>query len=262
MLDTTLMNSLADYWFDEGNGVSFYFSEAHPQNLAHGTGVITAKELVRNIGRKDSSPELRNIIERLEQKANDLRTASAAGLAIFAGPSDFWEEIELPYSVQPQASIGNSFILAPLLPGLISVQETVELEGPLVKEGRKEHLLEIIEDAAGRAARNAREAVGPREVIRALEQGEAQTIVIGPHMPVAASVCTACNHIDMGRPSTCSLCSRPGHRFNDLSEILVRRAGRGAFTIQMTETEEVIPETQGFIAKLRFSADRSTTQVA
>lgn len=378
MLDTTLLNSLGSYWSEEGNAVSFYFAEPRTENRAHSTGMITAKELARNIGRTNPSPKLRGIIERLEQRADELRLSQPAGLAIFAAPPNDWTEVELPFSLQPQSFVGNSFLLAPLLPaladkpkyfillidrsvtrlllvdgeeaieqarevdeerqkvretgtsrkisderskdddsyhhlrrigerllgllerrmadgiyvgcrkelwpeikaampdgvirevvgqfpcdpGLISVREILKLVGPEIKNRGQQKLQETIADAMGGAARNARGAIGPLQVIRALEQGETQTIVVTPHSPVSACVCIACDHIDTGRPATCSLCGNPVHRFNDLTEILVRRSGRGTFKLQSAPSEGIVPEAQGFLAKLRFRADRSTAQVA
>lgn len=378
MLDTTLLNSLGSYWSEEGNATSFYFTEPRPENRAHSAGMITAKEMARNIGRMNPSPKLRSLIERLEQRTDELRISQPAGLAIFAAPPDFWTEVQLPFSVQAQSSAGNSFLLTPLLPaladkpkyfvllvdravtrlllmnggeaieqakevdeerqkvretgasrkisderskdddsyhhlrrvgerllgllerrtadgiyvgcrkelwpeikaampdgvtrevlgqfscdpGLISLREVIELVGPKMKELGRQRLKETIEDAIGGAARNARGAVGPLQVIRALEQGEIQTIVVAPHSPVPASLCIACDHIDAGQPSICSLCGSPVHGFTDLTEILLRRAGRGSFEIQIAPPERAIPEAQGFLAKLRFRADRSTAQVA
>jgi Bacterial archaeo-eukaryotic release factor family 10 len=378
MLDTTLLNSLGSYWSEEGNAVSFYFSEARPQNRAHSAGMITAKELARNIGRTNPSPELRKIIDRLIQRGEELRSSQHAGLAIFAAPHDYWREIDLPFFVQPQSSAGSFFVLSPLLPalaerpkyfillvdravtrlllvdgeeaveqakevdeerqkiresgtsrkvsderskeddayqhlrhagehllglldrrmaegvyvgcrkelwseikaampdgviraiagqfscdpGLISVKEVIDLVAPEIKKRDQERLQGMIGEMLGGAARNAKGAVGPLQVIQALEQGEIQTIVVTPHTPVSACICTACDHIDTGRPATCSLCGNPVHRFNDLAEILVRRAGRGAFSLQIAPPEEAIAQAQGFLAKLRFRADRSTAQVA
>jgi hypothetical protein len=150
----------------------------------------------------------------------------------------------------------------PCDPGLVPIQKVNELVGPAVKKRGQELLRETIEEALGGAARKGRGVIGPQKVIRALEQGETQTIVIAPHPPVSASVCTACDHIDTGRPATCSLCGNPVHRFDDLTEILVRRAGRGLFDLQIAPQEEAIAEAHGFLARLRFRADQSRAQVA
>lgn len=378
MLDTTLLNSLGSFWSEEGNAVSFYISEAQPENRAHSAAMITAKELARNIARKNSAPELRGIVERLEERADQLRISQPAGLAIFAAPQDRWTEIELPFAVQPQSCVGKSFQLSSLLPavaneskyfillvdrsvtrlfhtdgenmieqmkeveeerqkvretgtsrkasderskdddayhhlrhvgerllgmlergmaegvyvgcrsefwselqqampegvvreivgrfscdpGLISVQEVIDLVGPEMKKRNQEQLQSVIEDALSGAARGARGVVGAQQVVQALELGETQTIVVTPHAPVAASICTGCDHIDIGRPATCSLCGRPVHRFDDLTEVLMRRAGRGAFDLLIAPEHDAVAAAKGFLAKLRFRADQSRAQVA
>jgi hypothetical protein len=118
MLDMTLLNSLGTYWSEAGSAVSFYFSEAQPENRAHSVAMIAAKELARNIARINPAPELRDIVEHLEQRTDQLRISQSAGLAIFAAPPDSWTELELPFAVRPQSSVGKSFRLTPLLPAV------------------------------------------------------------------------------------------------------------------------------------------------
>lgn len=378
MLDTTQLNSLGKFWSEEGNAVSFYFSENQPENRAHRVAMVTAKELARNIARANSTPELRKIVERLEQRADQLRTEQPAGLAIFAAPPNHWTELELPFSVQSQSCVTNSYCLAPLLPGLAKtekyfvllldrsvtrllsfegeagirrlkevdssrqeiretgtsrkisdersrdddayhrlrregerilgmlergmadavyigcrnelwplIQDAVpegllrkvadhfvcdpglipldkisELVEPLVGQRCQQHLRGVVEEAVGGAANHTTGVIGAQNVIRALEQGETQTIVITPHQPLAASICTQCEHIDLGKQTKCSLCGGTVHGFSDLSEVLARRAGRAAFDVLVTTNGDGIAVGEGFLAKLRFQAGKSSAQVA
>jgi hypothetical protein len=378
MLDTKQLNSLGKFWSEEGNAVSFYFSESQPENRAHRVARVTAKELARNIARANSTPELRKIAERLEQRADQLRTEKPAGLAIFAAPPNHWTELDLPFSVQSQSCVANSYCLAPLLPGLaradryivllldrsvtrllsvegedgihqlkevdssrqeiretgtsrkvsdersrddeayhrlrregerilgmlergmadavyigcrnelwpsiqdavpegllrkvvdhfvcdpglISLEKVVELVEPLMQQRRQQRLRDTVDEAVGGAANQTTGVVGAQNVIRALEQGETQTVVITPHQPLSASICTQCDHIDLGAHTNCSLCSSPVRGFSDFSEVLARKVGRGAFEILVATNGDGIAVGEGFLAKLRFQASKSRVQVA
>jgi Bacterial archaeo-eukaryotic release factor family 10 len=378
MLDLKLLESLGNHWSKEESAVSFYFSEASPTNRAHNAARITAKELARNVIRTNQSPELRNIVERLERCADQLRVEQMAGLAIFADPPNLWTEVELSFAVTPQSFVGKSFMLAPLSPALtteytyfillldrsvsrlfvvksigmtnqikeleqnrqkvretgtsrkssderskdddayhhlrhvgermlklinrnavesvyigcrnelraeieaampddlvrkiadyfpcdpslVSAPEVAELVAPAIQKREHERLKEVFADVLGECARNGKGAVGPRKVIKSLERGEIQTLVIAPHPSAPASVCTSCEHIDIGGRATCSLCGKPARLFQDLSEVLVRRASKGAFDLLLAPENEPIGQANGFLAKLRFRADRSRAEVA
>jgi release factor family 10 len=150
----------------------------------------------------------------------------------------------------------------PCDPNLITAKQTVELVTPKIQEREQERLQEVFDTVKGEAARNGRGAIGPRKVIRSLERGEIQTIVIMPHTSVAASECTSCKHIDLKRPATCLLCGGDTRRYADLTEILVRRATKGAFGLLSAPEQKELAEASGFLAKLRFRADQSRTEVA
>ncbi len=205
MFDYAQFTTLADFWSEDGNAVSFYYAPPRPENLAHKKTVLTAREQVRELLHAvHDRPALRGIFERLVQRVDDLRNAEPGSLAIFAAPQpETWIEVDLPAPVEAVAHVGNAFVVQPLLSAVTdlpryflllldrSVTRVLLLTGDQITERTKEFGEErfpVRETGASRKVSDERSKdddafhhlreVGER-IGKELEQGRADFLFIG-----------------------------------------------------------------------------------
>jgi hypothetical protein len=147
-------------------------------------------------------------------------------------------------------------------PCLVTLQEIRALVQPLIDERTARDLQRNADDVRGAALGGRNGVLGPAEVASALEQGETQTIFVAPHDPIPTGVCSNCEHIDVKAASVCSLCGGEMRIFDDLEEAIARRSGRGTFQLLRVPHGMLDAKCQGFMAGLRFRADRRGTEAS
>ncbi|HET9306004.1 MAG TPA: host attachment protein [Candidatus Sulfotelmatobacter sp.] len=80
---------------------------------------------------------------------------------------------------------------------------------------------ELVSQALTQARSNARGVTGLRRVLRSLELGEVQTLLLGENLQAHAVECTACGHIDVHLVSYCPVCGRATQEIVDVGEAIV-----------------------------------------
>ncbi len=80
---------------------------------------------------------------------------------------------------------------------------------------------ELVEQALGQARSNGRGVTGLRRVLRALELGEVQTLLIGENLQGHAVECTGCGHVDAHLVSACPACGRATQEIVDVGEAIL-----------------------------------------
>ena len=80
---------------------------------------------------------------------------------------------------------------------------------------------ELVRQALTQARSNARGVTGLRRVLRSLELGEVQTLLLGENLQAHAVECTGCGHIDVHLVSYCPVCGRATQEIVDVGEAIV-----------------------------------------
>jgi len=80
---------------------------------------------------------------------------------------------------------------------------------------------ELVSQALTQARSNARGVTGLRRVLRSLELGEVQTLLLGEDLQAHAVECTGCGHIDVHLVSYCPVCGRATQEIVDVGEAIV-----------------------------------------
>ena len=80
---------------------------------------------------------------------------------------------------------------------------------------------ELVSQALTQARSNARGVTGLRRVLRSLELGEVQTLLLGENLQAHAVECTGCGHIDVHLVSYCPVCGRATQEIVDVGEAIV-----------------------------------------
>jgi peptide subunit release factor 1 (eRF1) len=117
-----------------------------------------------------------------------------------------------------------------------------------------------VREVIGQAHRNSRGAVGLRHVLKALEQQEVQTLVVGTGFQASAAECANCHHLDMRIPPNCAVCGQSTRELRDMTDALVDLALRNGAEIEFIAADPELEKVGHIGALLRFRADQNTPQ--
>lgn len=91
----------------------------------------------------------------------------------------------------------------------------------IVESWRKRRCNELVSQALNQARGNARGVTGLRRVLRSLEMGEVQTLLIGEHFVAHAVECSGCGHLDAHLVSFCPVCGKVTREVVDVGEAIL-----------------------------------------
>lgn len=117
---------------------------------------------------------------------------------------------------------------------------------------------QLIREVIGEAHRNGNGAIGLRRVLRSLEVGEVQTLLLGSTFQAPGVKCYNCGHMDMHDAADCVVCGRPNTRLEDIGDGIVGHAIRNGIDIVYIADDEEFDKIGRIAALLRFRADQNT----
>jgi peptide subunit release factor 1 (eRF1) len=88
-------------------------------------------------------------------------------------------------------------------------------------EARASRCLEALRETISQARHNARGVTGLRRVLRSLELGEVQTLLLGQSYQAQAVECSGCGHLDAHLVSFCPACGRETREVVDVGEAIL-----------------------------------------
>jgi len=166
-----------------------------------------------------------------------------------------WPQINDSLHVYLQQNLLGRFRVDPGLATPNEIQEHIER---LLGETELTRRNGVIREVLGEAHRNGRGAVGLKRVLRSLETGEVQTLLLGNRFKAAGVECPNCGHVEMRSAHACSLCNQPVNEVEDLSDALISTALRNGAEIMYVEDDEDLDRAGNVAALLRFRADQNT----
>ena len=110
----------------------------------------------------------------------------------------------------------------------------------------------------GQAQRNSRGAVGLRRVLRSLETGEVQILLLGEQFKAPGYECRNCGHIDMRVVDACAMCGKPVEEMDDIGGSIVGHAYRNGVEVMYIADNAEFEKAGHIAALLRFRADQNT----
>ena len=116
----------------------------------------------------------------------------------------------------------------------------------------------IVHEVLGEAQRNARGAIGLRRVLRSLETGEVQILLLGEHFKAPGYECRNCGHIDMRVVDTCAMCGQPVSEMDDIGDAIIGHAYRNGIEVMYIASDPEFEKAGHIGALLRFRADQNT----
>ncbi len=145
-------------------------------------------------------------------------------------------------------------------PATVSAAEVKEHADRLLSEYENRHRQELMREVVAEAKANNRGALGLKRVLRSIEQGELQTLLLGKDFAAPGIVCPNCGHVDIRVVSNCRVCGRPTLEVADIADALVGRALSSGAEIIYVPADPELQNHGNIAALLRFRADRSTAE--
>ncbi len=119
---------------------------------------------------------------------------------------------------------------------------------------KQDMILEVI----GEAHRNGRGAIGLRRVLRSLEIGEVQTLLLGSNFQAPGVKCYNCGHMDLHDAPACAVCGKENTQMEDIGDAIVGYAIRKGIDIVYITHDDQFDQIGRIAALLRFRADQNT----
>jgi peptide subunit release factor 1 (eRF1) len=141
--------------------------------------------------------------------------------------------------------------------GRITNDQIREQAGGILRESLDQRCKELAREAISQAKSNARGVTGLRRVLKSLELGEVQTLLIGDKFSHLAVECTDCNHLDAHMVRQCPMCGHDTKEIEDVTEAIISAAILRDVELFYVKDDPDFDRAGNIAALLRFRADQS-----
>ncbi|HUO60814.1 MAG TPA: hypothetical protein VMU24_09115 [Candidatus Acidoferrales bacterium] len=141
------------------------------------------------------------------------------------------------------------------------ISREAELKAQLTKlldDWEQQHLDEVKEVVLNDAHRAGKGAVGLRHVLRSLEKGEIQCLLVGDQFKGSGGVCSNCGHIDLKKAGECSLCGQKLQEVEEIADAVLGAALRQNVEVMFVKDDPELAKVGHIAAQLRFRAEQGT----
>jgi len=207
---------------------------------------------VERSANNEAMHHFKNVAERLKEELE-----KGTWERLIVGCHDkTWPEFEShlhPYVAQRLLSHFN------IDPAGAGKEEIREQASRIFREATERRRQVLLTDVMDQARSNGKGALGLRRVLRALEMGEVQTLLMAENFAATAAECTGCGHLDSHVVDLCAVCGRATRDLEDVADALVNSAIRRDIELFYVPPSEDFAKAGNIAALLRFRADQSTT---
>ena len=122
--------------------------------------------------------------------------------------------------------------------------------------GRMIGAARLVNQILSQARSNGRGVTGLRRVLRSLELGEVQTLLVGENFQAHAVECTGCGHIDAHLVSFCPVCGRATQEIVDVGEAILPLVMRRDIETFYVKDDPEFDKVGNIAALLRFRSEK------
>ena len=206
---------------------------------------------------------------RLERRINDeamhhfksvaehLSAALEKGLyekLIIGCHETYWHELESQLHPYVKQRLLGHF---PADLSRITNEQIREQAGRILRESLDLRCKELAREAISQAKSNARGVTGLRRVLKSLELGEVQTLLIGDKFSHLAVECTNCGHLDAHTVRECPVCGHATREVEDVTDAMISAAILRDVELFYVKDDPEFDRAGNIAALLRFRADQS-----
>ena len=127
----------------------------------------------------------------------------------------------------------------------------------ILLEARDNRRKSLVREALNQAKSNNRGVTGLRRVLRSLELGEVQTLLMGEQYSAHAVECSNCGHLDAHIVRHCPVCGHATRELDDVCDAIIPVAIRRDIELFYVKNDEEFDRAGNIAALLRFRADQS-----
>ncbi len=125
----------------------------------------------------------------------------------------------------------------------------------IVERWQSDRRRELVGQVLGQARSNGRGVTGLRRVLRSLELGEVQTLLLGENLQAHAVECSGCGHIDAHLVSSCPVCGRATQEIVDVGEAILPWVIRRDIETFYVKDDAEFDKVGNIAALLRFRSE-------
>jgi len=127
--------------------------------------------------------------------------------------------------------------------------------GEILEKWHTKRRQDLVNETLSHARSHSRGATGLRRVLRSLEQGEVQTLLIGEDFQSHAVECSGCGHIDAHLVSFCPACGRATQEIVDVGEAVLPRIINQDIELFYVKDNPEFDRVGNIAALLRYRSD-------
>lgn len=127
----------------------------------------------------------------------------------------------------------------------------------ILLEARDNRRKSLVREALNQAKSNNRGVTGLRRVLRSIELGEVQTLLMGENYTAHAVECRNCGHLDAHIVRHCPVCGHATRELEDVCDAVIPAAIRRDIELFYVKDDEEFDRAGNIAALLRFRADQS-----
>ena len=119
----------------------------------------------------------------------------------------------------------------------------------------------LLQQTLDESRSNGRGVTRLRRVLRAMELGEVESVLMSRDYSARAVECTNCRHLDSHLVPYCPVCGRATRQLDDVCDALIPTVVRKNISLVLLPSNETLDRVGNVAAMLRFRADRNPNQV-
>lgn len=200
-------------------------------------------------------------LHHLKEVAEHLREASEKGMfeKLIIGCHDTaWRELESRLHPYVKKRLLGHFSAEV---SKMSMEQIREQASRILREWRDQRRHELVDEVLDQAKSNNRGVTGLRRVLRSLELGEIQTLLLGDNFAHAAAECPSCAHIDAHPTPVCPACGRETREIDDVCDAIIPIAIQRDIEVFYIKDDAEFDRAGNIAALLRFRADQNKGQL-
>jgi peptide subunit release factor 1 (eRF1) len=124
-------------------------------------------------------------------------------------------------------------------------------------EAQERRCHEAVREAINQARHNNRGVTGLRRVLRSLELGEVQTLLVGQNYRAQAVECSGCGHLDAHIVSFCPVCGRETREVVDVGEAILPWVIRHNIELFYVKDDPEFDKVGNIAALLRYRSEQT-----
>ena len=139
----------------------------------------------------------------------------------------------------------------------ISEESIRERANKILRDWQEDRRQKLVREVLGQSQRNGNGVTGLRRVLRSLELGEVQILILTEQFHARAVECGNCGHVDAHLIRNCPVCGNETRELEDVCDALIPQAIRRDIELFYVKDDQELDRVGNIGALLRFRADQN-----